>query len=202
MTLYIVGLTGGIGSGKSAATSAFAEKGIVVVDADVVAREVVQPGTPALLAIAAHFGPDILQADGSLDRANLRQRIFTTPAEKAWLETLLHPLIHAETRRQLEAAGSPYAIYVSPLLVDGGQQTLCNDIVVVDVPEETQLQRTMQRDSNDRSLVEKIMASQVDRQTRLAAADYVIDNSRDLSHLRAQVDRLHQQFMKKATGND
>lgn len=197
--MYIVGLTGGIGSGKSAATRAFANKGVVVVDADIVAREVVQPGTPALDAIAAHFGKGILQADGGLDRAALRKRIFANPEEKAWLEALLHPLIHAETRRQLNAAGSQYAIYVSPLLVDGGQQSLCNEIVVVDVPEEVQIARTMARDNNSRTLVEQILASQVDRQTRLAAADHVIDNSRDLPFLEAQVDRLHQNFLSKAS---
>ncbi|GAB3371876.1 dephospho-CoA kinase [Spongiibacter taiwanensis] len=200
--MYIVGLTGGIGSGKSAATRAFADKGVVIVDADVVAREVVEPGTPALKAIAAHFGDDILQENGALDRAALRQRIFADQDEKRWLEALLHPLIHAETRRQLDAAQSPYVIYVSPLLVDGGQQTMCKDLVVVDVPEAVQIERTMARDNNPRSLVEKILASQVDRQTRLAAATHVIDNSRDLAYLAAQVDTLHQEFLSKAKRND
>jgi dephospho-CoA kinase len=196
--MFVVGLTGGIGSGKTAATNAFKQLGITIVDADVVAREVVEPGSPALAKIAAHFGDTILLADGQLDRAALRERIFNNADEKKWLEALLHPLIHAETARQLKAANSAYVIYVSPLLIDGGQQQFCQRIVVVDVPEEQQITRTMSRDGNDRALVEKILASQINRQIRLAAASDIIDNSGDLNQLNTQVEQLHLQFLQLA----
>ncbi|AKH68907.1 dephospho-CoA kinase [Spongiibacter sp. IMCC21906] len=196
--MFVVGLTGGIGSGKTAATNAFKQLGITIVDADVVAREVVEPGSPALAKIAAHFGDAILLADGQLDRAALRERIFNNADEKKWLEALLHPLIHAETARQLKAANSAYVIYVSPLLIDGGQQQFCQRIVVVDVPEEQQITRTMSRDGNDRALVEKILASQINRQIRLAAASDIIDNSGDLNQLNTQVEQLHLQFLQLA----
>lgn len=196
--MFVVGLTGGIGSGKTAATNAFKQLGITIVDADVVAREVVEPGSPALAKIAAHFGDAILLADGQLNRAALRERIFNNADEKKWLEALLHPLIHAETARQLKAANSAYVIYVSPLLIDGGQQQFCQRIVVVDVPEEQQITRTMSRDGNDRALVEKILASQINRQIRLAAASDIIDNSGDLNQLNTQVEQLHLQFLQLA----
>lgn len=196
--MFVVGLTGGIGSGKTAATNAFKQLGITIVDADIVAREVVEPGSPALAKIAAHFGDTILLADGQLDRAALRERIFNNADEKKWLEALLHPLIHAETARQLKAANSAYVIYVSPLLIDGGQQQFCQRIVVVDVPEEQQITRTMSRDGNDRALVEKILASQINRQIRLAAASDIIDNSGDLNQLNTQVEQLHLQFLQLA----
>lgn len=196
--MFVVGLTGGIGSGKTAATNAFKQLGITIVDADIVAREVVEPGSPALAKIAAHFGDTILLADGQLDRAALRERIFNNADEKKWLEALLHPLINAETARQLKAANSAYVIYVSPLLIDGGQQQFCQRIVVVDVPEEQQITRTMSRDGNDRALVEKILASQINRQIRLAAASDIIDNSGDLNQLNTQVEQLHLQFLQLA----
>lgn len=196
--MFVVGLTGGIGSGKTAATNAFKQLGIAIVDADVVAREVVEPGSPALAKIAAHFGDAILLADGQLDRAALRERIFNNADEKKWLEALLHPMIHAETARQLKSANSAYVIYVSPLLIDGGQQQFCQRIVVVDVPEEQQITRTMSRDGNDRALVEKILASQINRQIRLAAASDIIDNSGDLNQLNTQVEQLHLQFLQLA----
>lgn len=196
--MFVVGLTGGIGSGKTAASNAFARLGVEIVDADVVAREVVARGTPALAAIAAHFGPRILLADGSLDRAQLRQRIFSQPEDKRWLEALLHPLIGQETQRQLKNARSPYVIYVSPLLVEGGHQSFCDRLVVVDVPEALQLSRTMARDSNDQEQVQRIVASQADRQTRLAVASDVIDNIGDLTQLEAQVATLHAKFTQLA----
>ncbi len=196
--MFVVGLTGGIGSGKTAASNAFARLGVDIVDADVVAREVVEPGSPALAEITRHFGQSILMADGGLDRAQLRQRIFSQPEEKRWLEALLHPLIAQETQRQLKNARSPYVIYVSPLLVEGGQQALCNRLVVVDVPEALQLSRTMARDSNDRDQVQRILASQADRQTRLAVATDVIDNIGDLAQLEAQVADLHATFTQLA----
>jgi dephospho-CoA kinase len=196
--MYVVGVTGGIGSGKTAVTNIFAELGIAIVDADVASRVVVEPGQPALVEIAAHCGPDILLPDGTMDRAAMRQRIFSDPAEKQWLEQLLHPLINIEIHRQLAAAGSPYAIFVSPLLVEGSHGELCDRLLVVDVPEHLQLARTMARDQNDAEQVKRIMASQASREQRLARADDVIENNGTLAQLREHVDALHQRYLALA----
>lgn len=195
MSSFIVGLTGGIGSGKTAVSDRFAKLGIGIVDADVISREVVEPGTEALTAITTHFGKGLIQADGQLDRAALRQTIFADPNAKTWLETLLHPLIAKYTIEQLGAAQSTYALYVSPLLVESQQQTLCHRLVVVDVPESLQLKRTMTRDNNEQDQVERIMASQASRENRLAAATDVIDNTTGFDDLDLQINRLHQQFL-------
>lgn len=193
--MFVVGVTGGIGSGKTAATNAFAALGIEVVDADVVARQVVEPGTPALHKIATHFGDSILRADGTLDRAALRQIVFSDVNEKVWLEKLLHPLIAAETQRQLNGAAGPYVIFVSPLLTETAQKQFCDRIVVVDVPEALQLQRTMQRDNNDAEQVRRIIAAQADRKQRLALADDVIENAGTLAQLEQRVIELHQHHL-------
>jgi dephospho-CoA kinase len=196
--VFIVGLTGGIGSGKTAVSDRFAELGITVVDADVCARVVVEPGRPALAQIVDHFGPEVLQADGSLDRARLRQVVFTNEAERKWLERLLHPLIFDEMWSQLQAATSPYAILVSPLLVEAGQNAICQRILVVDVPEDVQLARTMARDANSAEQVKAIMASQASRDARLAKADDVIVNDSDLLMLKQRVDEIHHQYLALA----
>ena len=198
MSNFIVGLTGGIGSGKTAVSNRFAKLGVGIVDADVIAREVVEPGTDALAKIAAHFGQHLIQSDGQLDRAALRQTIFSDAEAKQWLESLLHPLIANETARQLAAVQSSYAIYVSPLLVEGNQQGFCQRLVVVDVPESVQLERTMKRDSNERAQVERIIASQASREARLAAASDVIDNNAGFAELDKQISQLHQQFLDLA----
>jgi len=195
---YIVGVTGGIGSGKSAVTGRFERRGIVVVDADLAARVIVEPGRPALEAIAEHFGADILQPDGALDRAALRARVFADPGERRWLEKLTHPLIGEEILAQLAAAESPYTIVSSPLLLETSQKSLVDCIVVVDVPEEIQLARTMLRDDNDADQVRRIMAAQMPRGERLALADFVIDNSGSLDALDAQVEDLHREFLGRA----
>jgi dephospho-CoA kinase len=194
----VVGITGGIGSGKSAVTQRFERLGITVVDADVAARVVVEPGTPALAAIAEHFGADILQADGTLDRAALRRRVFADDAERRWLEQLTHPLIGQEIVDQIAASRSPYTILSSPLLLDTSQKALVDCVVVVDVPEALQLQRTMDRDSNDEAQVRRIMAAQLGREARLERADMVIDNSRSLDELGQQVEELHKEFLLRA----
>lgn len=199
MSQFIVGLTGGIGSGKTAASNRFAKLGIGIVDADVISREVVEPGSPALQQIAAHFGDTLLLADGQLNRPALRQTIFADPAAKQWLEALLHPLIANETLRQLQSVQSAYALFVSPLLIESQQKSICDRLVVVDVPGSLQLSRTMARDNNEQAQVERIMASQVDRETRLAAASDVIDNTQGLSLLDLRVSELHQQFLQLAT---
>lgn len=193
--MLVIGLTGGIGSGKSAASQCFEDLGITVVDADIIAREVVALGSEALGTIATHFGGDILQADGTLNRPMLRQKIFSDPAQKQWLEQLLHPLIGEETMRQLSVATGPYVIYTSPLLLESGQEAFCAELVVVDISEDLQLSRTMQRDSNDKEQVQRIIASQIDRPSRLAKADHIIDNSGDISALDDQVRSFHRKFL-------
>ncbi|NCF18554.1 MAG: dephospho-CoA kinase [Haliea sp.] len=195
---FIVGITGGIGSGKSAVTERFEKLGITVVDADLAARVVVEPGRPALAAIAEHFGGEIIQSDGSLDRAALRQRVFADEAERLWLEQLTHPLIGREILEQMEASGSPYTILSSPLLLETSQRELADCVVVVDVPESIQLERTIQRDSNDEAQVRRIMAAQMGRDERLEKADIVIDNSRSLAELDDAVDELHKEFLLRA----
>ena len=194
----IVGVTGGIGSGKTAVTRCFEQRGITVVDADLVSRIVVEPGRPALTAIAAHFGADIIQADGTLDRAVLRARVFADATERHWLERLTHPLIGREILDQISASRSPYTILSSPLLLDTTQQALVDCVVVVDVPEMLQLQRTVQRDNNDEAQVKRIMAAQMGRQDRLAHADIVIENTGSLEKLDNTVDSLHRDFLRRA----
>lgn len=195
---FIVGVTGGIGSGKSAVTERFAKLGITVVDADLAARVIVAPGRPALDAIAEHFGPEILQDDGTLDRAALRQRVFADERERQWLEQLTHPLIGREILDQIATSRSPYTILSSPLLLETSQKDLTDCVVVVDVPEAVQLQRTMQRDANDEDQVRRIMAAQMPRDDRLQLADIVIDNSRSLAQLDEVVAELHKEFLLRA----
>ncbi|GAA3588176.1 dephospho-CoA kinase [Gibbsiella greigii] len=195
---YIVALTGGIGSGKTTVANAFARFGATIVDADVIARQVVEPGTPALATIAAHFGNEILQANGSLDRARLRQLIFNHPAEKAWLNQLLHPLIHQETQRQLALASRPYALWVVPLLVENDLHTRADRVLVVDADRETQLARTMARDGSSREQALNILSAQATRHQRLAVADDVIDNSGNLRDIEPAVALLHQRYLELA----
>lgn len=195
---FVVGLTGGIGSGKSAVSALFEELGITVVDADVAARTIVEPGTPALAQISAHFGPGVISADGTLDRAELRRIVFANPDERRWLERVTHPAIGAEVRRGLDAATSPYAMLVSPLLFEAKQNSLADRVLVVDVSEETQLARTMRRDANSASQVRAIIAAQIDRKARLERADDVIVNEGTLAELRSAVLRLHERYLALA----
>lgn len=196
--MFVVGLTGGIGSGKTAVSDRFKALGIVIVDADVMSRVVVEPGKPALREIQKQFGDDILLSDGSLNRAALRTIIFKNPDDKAWLEKLLHPLIAQETFDALNNATSPYTIFASPLLIEAGQHAICDRILVVDVPESVQLERTMARDSNDADQVKAIIASQVTRSERLAKADDVIENTQGFEHLDREVARLHACYLELA----
>ncbi len=196
---YTVALTGGIGSGKSTVANAFADLGIQIIDADIIARQVVEPGKPALDAIAAHFGPELIAADGTLHRRLLRERIFADPQEKAWLSALLHPLIQQETRRQLQQATSAYVLWVVPLLVENGLYRQANRVLVVDVTPETQLSRTMQRDDVTRAHVEQILAAQATREARLAVADDVIDNNGAPDSIMSDVARLHARYLQLAS---
>ena len=195
---YVVGITGGIGSGKSAVTDYLETKGITVVDADKVARVVVEPGTSGLAAIAEHFGSDILLPDGSLDRAALRKVVFDNADERKVLEGITHPRIREEIARQLSEATSPYVVLASPLLLESGQNSFANYVVVVDVPESVQLSRTMARDDNSEQLVKSIMAAQLDRETRLSRADTSISNDGSLDELYTRVDDLHEDLLARA----
>ncbi|MDY4374679.1 dephospho-CoA kinase [Pectobacterium carotovorum] len=195
---YIVALTGGIGSGKSTVADEFAKLGATIVDADIIARQVVEPGKPALDAIRLRFGDAMLNTDGSLDRTALRQRIFSSPEEKQWLNNLLHPLIHQETQALFQAASAPYILWVVPLLVENGLQQRAQRILVVDVDKDTQLARTLARDGISRQQAENILAAQATREQRLAYADDIIDNSRCPNELAPQVAELHRQYLELA----
>ena len=192
---YIVALTGGIGSGKSTVANAFADLGINVIDADIIARQVVEPGAPALHAIADHFGANMIAADGTLQRRALRERIFANPEEKNWLNALLHPLIQQETQHQIQRATSPYVL----LLVENSLYKKANRVLVVDVSPETQLKRTMQRDDVTREHVEQILAAQATREARLAVADDVIDNNGAPDAIASDVARLHAYYLQLAS---
>ncbi len=193
---FLIGLTGGIGSGKSAAADRFREHGITIVDADIASRAVVEPGQPALARIAEHFGAQILTADGTLDRTALRHRVFAEESERRWLQNLLHPLISAYLQNQITAATSPYVLLVNPLLFESGQHAWCDRVLVIDVAEEVQLSRTMARDTNTREQVENIMRAQASRDQRLDAADDIINNDKDLQHLYMQVDQQHARYLQ------
>ena len=192
-----VGLTGGIGSGKSTVARLFGDLGVHWVDADDVAREVVEPGTPALARIAEHFGEEILTSGGALDRAQLRGIVFQEPEERVWLESLLHPVIREELIRQLnpENYQLPYVLLVSPLLLETDQHELVDRILVIDVPTDVQIKRTMSRDTNSREQVERIIAAQMPREQRLARADAIIDNNRPLDEVERQVRELHERLL-------
>jgi len=195
-----VGVTGGIGSGKTALTDWLSEQGIVIVDADRVARDVVQPGTPALKAIIDAFGEQYLTQDGNLDRAAMRQLVFGDEEKRLLIESITHPQIREALWDQLRRADSAYVVLSSPLLLESGQSEMVDVSVVVDVPEEMQIQRTMARDANDKALVEKIMAAQMRRQKRLELADIVVDNSGDLSALHDRAALLHETLLNRAAG--
>ncbi|MGX5913201.1 dephospho-CoA kinase [Aliidiomarina sp. Khilg15.8] len=199
MSRLVIGVTGGIGSGKTTVTDRFASHGIDIIDADVIARDVVAPGSKTLQAIAEHYGADIVDADGELDRATLRQRIFADESEKTWLNNLLHPLIRADIEAALQAAASPYCILSAPLLLENKLTYLTDRVLVVDVSEETQIERTMARDSNERAQVEAIIGAQMDRDSRLAQADDVVNNELSYAEVYDAVDQLHQQYLTLAS---
>ncbi len=197
--MWVLGVTGGIGSGKTTVTDLFAEQGIVVVDADVIARTVMEPGTPALNAVGERYGPQALSADGSLNRRWLRERVFADPAEKTWLNQLTHPLIRQQLLDQLEQARSPYVILSAPLLIENQLTALCDRVLVVDVSPAVQRERTIARDQVSGDQVDAIMQAQVSRQQRLAAADDIIHNDGSLAELAPQVAHLHELYLKLAS---
>jgi dephospho-CoA kinase len=197
--VFKIGLTGGIGSGKTAASDRFARLGASVIDTDLLSRELVEPGQPALAEIAQAFGRDVLDAAGRLDRAALRQCVFADPSRRRRLEAILHPRIREAMLARAEAAGGPYVICVIPLLVETGQQALVDRVLVIDAPPERQRERVIARDGVATDAVDAILASQVDRATRLAAADDVIVNDGGVAELHAQVDALHRRYIELAT---
>lgn len=198
MVTTVIGVTGGIGSGKSAATDYFATQGIDIVDADVVARQVVAPGESALAAITERFGNTIVDANGELDRAALRAIVFSDEQQKLWLNKLLHPIIRQRILDQLDGASSPYGILVAPLLLENGLERYCQRVLVIDVPEHLQITRTAQRDQVDAEQVSAIIDSQLDRNARLSKADDVVQNDGSLAHLHQQLAELHQRYLKLA----
>jgi dephospho-CoA kinase len=196
---YVVGLTGGIGSGKSAAAEMFRALGIEVIDADTLAREVVEPGQPALRDIALHFGSELLTTDGHLDRATLRKIVFSNPEHKSWLENLLHPLIAELLQRRLSATKSPYAILESPLLLETEQYKLVERVLVIDASEETQIDRAVRRDGSDEEVIRSIIASQIDRAERIQHADDLVSNEENLEQLKENIEALHKKYLGMIT---
>lgn len=188
---FVVGLTGGIGSGKSAATAYFENLGIDIVDADEVARDVVALGSEGLKEIENRFGSSILLEDGNLNRAALREKVFSDINEKNWLNNLLHPLIRSRMQHLIGESTSPYCILSVPLLVENKLTEMCDYVVVVDCPETMQLERALKRDGSTEETIRNIMASQATRNERIEAADTVLDNSTTLSALSAQIADLH-----------
>jgi dephospho-CoA kinase len=195
---FRVGLTGGIASGKSTVADLFAARGVTVLDTDLIARQVVEPGQPALGQVVEAFGPGVLDSDGSLDRPALRARVFSDPAARRRLEGILHPAIRAELARQSVAAGGEYQVLVIPLLVEGGRVDTVDRVLVVDCPVETQLERLTARDGETTESALKIIASQASREARLAAADDVIENAGRPEELAAQVASLDAKYRQLA----
>ena len=198
--MFIVGLTGGIGSGKTVASDRFEELGVKVVDADIASRVVVENGQPALYSIEGKFGSDVISDDGSLNRAKLREIIFKDNEAKSWLEALLHPLIAKHISDEISRATSKYAVLVSPLLFETSQFEMCNRTLLIDVSKEVQILRTTARDNVSKSQVEKIISSQMDRDQKINKADDVIVNDGEIIDLISKIDDIHQKYIEIADG--
>ena len=196
--MLIIGLTGGIGSGKSVASDKFKSLGIVVVDADVASRTVVEPGKPALKEIQDHFGSGIITTEGKLDRNKLREIIATDAEERKWLESVLHPKIGEQITKEISESTSVYTLFVAPLLLETNSQEMCSRVVVVDVPKDVQIQRTAKRDKVSSNQVEQMVAAQMKREKRLEKADDVLLNSGTIEDLEKQVEELHKKYIQMA----
>ena len=194
--MLIIGLTGGIGSGKSVASDKFKSLGVAVVDADVASRTVVEPGKPALKEIEDHFGSGIITAEGKLDRNNLREIIATDPEERKWLESVLHPKIGEQITKEISESTSVYTLFVAPLLLETNSQEMCSRVVVVDVPKDVQIRRTAKRDKVSPNQVEQMVAAQMEREKRLEKADDVLLNSGTIEDLEKQVEELHKKYIQ------
>ena len=203
MSDFIVGLTGGIGSGKTTVANMFAEHGINIIDADVIARDVVMVGSSALKAISEHFGNHFIQHDGELNRALLRQQIFSHESDKQWLNNLLHPLIHQRTIELIQSATSDYCLLVAPLLIENKLTSFVDRVLVVDVSEAVQITRTTERDNNSKAQVQAIIASQISRAERLSFANDVLENQvNSLENLNQAVLKLHENYLKLSNHTD
>lgn len=198
---FVLGLTGGIGSGKSAASQWFEAQGIAVVDADIVAREVVDIGQPALQQIQQAFGDWVLLEDGSLNRRALREYIFQSPEARKTLENITHPAIRTSIIQQLHAAQSPYAILVSPLLFETNQHELTQHTLLIDAAIELQIQRASQRDGQNVEQIQKIIAAQMPREQKRAMADDIVLNDGELEHLYAHLTPLHEKYLQMTAQN-
>lgn len=195
MSQLVIGLTGGIGSGKTAVSDRFAELGIDIIDADVIARELVAPNTEAVKKIESYFGAKAITPSGELNRAYLREQVFSDQQNKQWLDRLLHPLIRQKMVEQTSQATSKYCILSVPLLIENNMTKMVQRVLVVDVNETTQLSRASNRDQQSEQQIKNIMANQATREQRIAKADDVIDNSGSLQQLHSQVDKLHRQYL-------
>ena len=195
---FIVGLTGGIGSGKTTAGNIFARLGADIIDADEISRALVNAGSPCFDEIVLHYGKDIVDSDGNLDRAKLRELVFNDDQQKQWLENLLHPLIKQGIEQKIEISASEYIIVSVPLLLESGNYDFVDRILVIDVPEKTQLSRIMHRDGSSENLARQIMNTQVSRDERLRQADDILDNNNDLGSLEKQIENLHEKYLRLA----
>lgn len=194
----VVGLTGGIASGKTTVANWLAAFGVPVIDADVLAHELVLSGKPAFTEVVAAFGEQMINDQGELDRARMRALVFSHPEKRKQLEAILHPRIRHEMRRRIRALAAPYCVLSVPLLLESGQQDLVDRVLVIDVPPPLQVARAQQRDGTDRATIDGILNAQADRAARRAAADDIIDNSSDLAELRAQVMMVHIRYLELA----
>jgi dephospho-CoA kinase len=194
----IVGITGGIGSGKTTVADLFSSLQVPIIDADEIAKQAVMPGNPAYEEIIEQFGPGILTASGELDRRRLRERAFSDPVARTNLEEIIHPRVYAAITAQLAALNAPYAIVVVPLLIETGAKELVDRILVVDTSEESQIERTNRRDGTSRDTINKILAAQLDRRSRLSAADDVIENSSTVEALKVAVSKLNRKYLDEA----
>ncbi|NUF49771.1 dephospho-CoA kinase [Gilliamella sp. ESL0250] len=197
---YVVALSGGIASGKSTIADLFAQLGVPIIDADLIARQVVQVGSDAFNQIVKHFSQEILLANGELDRSQLREIIFNNDHERLWLNHLLHPIIQQETQKQIAMQSTTYVIWVVPLLIENNLHTLADRVLIIDAPESLQLARLVKRDNISESLAKKMILSQVSLKKRLSYADDIIVNDDNLVSLTAQVNLLHQQYLDNFNG--
>jgi dephospho-CoA kinase len=198
--MLVIGLTGGIGSGKTTVAKLFAERKIPIIDADVIAHEITKPDSPAFIDIVEHFGKKVVMADGSLDRMKLRSMIFNDPNQRRWLEYLLHPVIRKEMERQIKKLKTPYCIAVIPLLVEVEFYSFIDRILVIDAPESQQIERIMTRDQASKEHIESILKSQATRKARVAKAQDLIMNDGIVENLVPQVEKLHRMYLGLSGG--
>jgi len=195
---WVLGLTGGIGCGKTAVSNMLAELGITIVDADIIARQVVEPGTEGLNAIVKHFGTDILNEHGALNRSELRARIFSNTEQKAWLNALLHPLIRTKLITDLKNAQSDYVVLVAPLLFENELDSYCNRTLLIDVPVEIQITRTTKRDNISTEQAKQIIDAQMSREQKQHKADDILNNNRNLNDVKQDLLELHKYYLQQA----